>query len=313
MDFKQIAIAEAEFKATGNALGKNYILTPFSIPIPGDDNHKLEGVTCRPENGFTGYFYDEKHDKKKVLLHFTVGHLKGDILSLTSESRGHVSTAFVLGRDGTIYQLFSSAAWSYHLGIGALGGNGNQSKISVAIEISNYGPLIKNGNNLETVYSKPDRRDVYCTVNDTDQYIKLDKSFRGYQYYTAFTNEQYHHLILLLRYLTASYKIPRTFPSEAERFETTRSASADLEGIMSHVNFRTDKIDIGPAFDWERVIAGVQAEVYGGNPLEDLVKRKEKEVEEAKAVVEEAQAELEIKETELAEAKEQLEMSKVHS
>jgi N-acetylmuramoyl-L-alanine amidase len=313
MDFNRVAKAEADFKATGNALGKKYILSPFSIAIPGDDHHKLEGVTCRPENGFTGYFYQEKHDKKKVVLHFTVGHLKGDILSLTSESRGHVSTAFVLGRDGTIYQLFSSAAWSYHLGRNALGGNGNQSKLSIGIEISNYGPLIKKGNNLETVYSKADRKDVYCTMDDTEQYIKLDKAFRGYRYYTAFTNEQYHNLILLLRYLTASYKIPRTFPNENELFETTRSSSADLEGIMSHVNFRTDKIDIGPAFDWERVMSGVQAEVYGGNPLEDLVKRREKDVVEAKTVVEKAQVGLQTAETALAEAKEQLEMSEVGS
>ena len=137
----------------------------------------------------------------------------------------------------------------------------------------------KNGNNLETVYSKSNRRDVYCTMQDTEQYIRLDKSFRGYRYYTAFTNEQYHNLILLLRYLTASYDIPREFPNEADRFETKRSVSANMEGIMSHVNFRTDKIDIGPAFDWERVINGVQAEVYGGNPLEDLVKRAAKQVE----------------------------------
>jgi len=312
MDFKRVAKAEAEFKATGNALGKKYILSPFSIAIPGD-NHKLEGVTCRPENGFTGYFYKERHNKKKVVLHFTVGHLKGDILSLTSESRGHVSTAFVVGRDGTIYQLFSSAAWSYHLGRNALGGNGNQSKISIGIEISNYGPLIKKGNNLETVYSKANRKDVYCTMQDTEQYIKLDKAFRGYKYYTAYTDEQYHNIILLLRYLTASYKIPRKFPTEAGRFETKRANSADMAGIMSHVNFRTDKVDIGPAFDWERVIAGVEAEVYGGNPLEDLVKRKEKEVAEAKVAVEEAQAVLQTKEAELADAQDQLDMSEVSS
>ncbi len=313
MDFKRTAIAEADFRATGNALGKKYILTPFSIPIPGDDNHKLEGVTCRPENNFTGYFYQEKHEKKKVVLHFTVGHLKGDILSLTSESRGHVSTAFVVGRAGTIYQLFSSAAWSYHLGRNALGGNGNQSKLSIGIEISNYGPLIKKGNNLETVYSKANRKDVYCTMDDTEQYIKLDKAFRGYKYYAAFTDEQYHNIILLLRYLTKSYEIPRTFVGKTERFSTTRASSADMEGIMSHVNFRTDKIDIGPAFDWERVISGVQAEIYSGNLLEDLVKRRAQEVEEAKVVVEAAKVELQTAETALAEAEEQLEMSTIGS
>lgn len=292
MDFKKVAIAEADFKATGNAPGKKYELTPFSIPIPGEDNLKLDGMTCRPKNGYTGYYYNEKHTKKKVVLHFTVGHLKGDIMSLSSESRGHVSTAFVVARDGTIYQLFSSAAWSYHLGRNARGGNGTQSKASIGIEMSNYGPLTKKGNELHTAYASSTRKDVYCTLEDTEQYVKLPKKYRGYQYFTAFTNEQYHSIIVLLRYLTNTYDIPRKFVGESGRFETSSANSANFNGITSHVNFRSDKVDIGPAFDWERVINGVTAEVYGGNPLEDAVKAAEKKVEAAKQGVEDAKAAL---------------------
>jgi|AntRauTorckE5430_2_1112549.scaffolds.fasta_scaffold06736_2 N-acetyl-anhydromuramyl-L-alanine amidase AmpD len=313
MDFKAVAVAEADFKARGNAAGVDYELTPFSIPIPGDDNHKLDGITCRPKDGFSGYFYDEKFTKEKIVLHFTVGHLKGDIYSLSNKSRGHVSTAFVLGRSGMVFQLFSSAAWSYHLGRNSLGGNAVQSKISLGIEISNYGPLTKKGNNLETAYSSSTRKDVYCTLGDTDQYVKLPKSYRGYQYYTAFTNEQYHSLILLLRYLTATYQIPRQFVGEDSRFETTSAGSANFKGICSHVNFRKDKCDIGPAFDWDRVIAGVTAENYGGNPLEDDVKKAEAKVEEAKQAVQAANAALTTSEAELVAAQDALDAADVTS
>lgn len=312
MDFKKVAAAEADFKATGKALGKEFELKPFSIPIP-DEDITLDGMTCRPQNGFTGYFYNEKHPKKKIVLHFTVGHLKGDLLSLTSESRGHVSTAFVVARDGIVYQLFSSAAWSYHLGRNAQGGNGNQSKISIGIEISNYGPLTKKGNELHTAYSKANRKDVYCTLDDTDQYIKLPRSYRGYQYYTNYTNEQYHAIIVLLRYLTKTYDIPRKFVDEANRFKTTRSNSADFEGITSHVNFRSDKFDIGPAFDWERVIEGVTADTYGGNPLEDAVKKAEQQVAAAQQAVAEANAALVAAEAVLEAAQNALEDSEVVS
>lgn len=317
MDFKAVAAAEAEFKATGKAPGKQFVLTPFSIPVPGE-NIMLDGMTCRPENGFTGYFYNQRYTKKKVVLHFTVGHLKGDLLSLTSESRGHVSTAFVVARDGMVYQLFSSAAWSYHLGRSALGGNGNQSKISIGIEISNYGPLVKKGNELHTAYSKAadprrSKDDVYCTMDDTDQYIKLPKKYRGYQYFANYTNEQYHAIIVLLRYLTNTYEIPRKFVDEANRFSTTRAGSADFEGITSHVNFRTDKFDIGPAFDWDKVIAGVTAETYGGNPLEDAVKNAEKKVAETKLAVEAANEALAVALVELENAKNALEDSEVVS
>jgi N-acetyl-anhydromuramyl-L-alanine amidase AmpD len=317
MDFKAVAAAEAEFQATGKAPGKQFVLTPFSIPVP-DEDIMLDGMTCRPKNGFTGYFYNQKYSKKKVVLHFTVGHLKGDLLSLTSESRGHVSTAFVVARDGMIYQLFSSAAWSYHLGRNAQGGNGNQSKISIGVEISNYGPLIKKGNELHTVYSKAadprrSKDDVYCTLEDTEQYIKLSKKYRGYQYFANYTNEQYHAIIVLLRYLTNTYDIPRKFVDEANRFKTTRAGSADFEGITSHVNFRSDKFDIGPAFDWERVIAGVTADTYGGNPLEDAVKNAEKKVAEAQEAVEHANAALATAKAELEAAQNALEDSEVIS
>lgn len=313
MDFKKVAVAEADFQKTGKAAGVQYELTPFSIPIPGDDNHKLDGISCRPSNGFAGYYYDEKFTKEKVVLHFTVGHLKGDIYSLSNKSRGHVSTAFVLGRDGTVYQLFSSAAWSYHLGRNAKGGNTVQSKISLGIEISNYGPLIKKGSNLETVYSKDGRKDVYCTTDDTDQYIRLPKKYRGYQYYTKFTNEQYHSLILLLRYLTATYKIPRAFVAESGRHETSSASSANFKGICSHVNFRTDKIDIGPAFDWDRVIEGVTTENYGGNPLKDDVTNAEKALAEAKVTVVEANKALVAAEVKLVTAQDALDAADVTS
>ena len=305
MNFKQVAAAEAEFKATGKAPGKQYTLEPFSIAVPNEALN-LEGLLCRPKNGYDGYYYNEKYNKKKVVLHFTVGHLKGDILSLTSEKRGHVSTSFVVARDGTVYQLFSSSAWSYHLGRNAEGGNADQSKISIGIEISNYGPLIKKGNELHTVYSKDDRDDVYCTLDDTEQYIELPEKFRGYQYYTAFTNEQYHTIIILLRYLTNAYKIPRKFVDEDNRFKTSSSYSANFEGITSHVNFRRDKVDIGPAFDWNRVIEGVTAEVYTGNLLAEAVKKAEQKVADAKQALADANTKLAEAEAELEAARQAL-------
>ena len=307
MNFESVAKNEAHFRATGKAAGgRKFTLKPFSLPVPGDADLKMDGFTCRPADGYTGYYYAQKHKKEKIVLHFTVGHLRGDINSLSSPKRGHVSTAFVVARDGGIYQLHSSAHWSYHLGRGALGGNGTGSKKGIGIEISNYGPLTKRGNNLETAYSSTPGRDIYCTLADTDQYIKLDKPYRGYSYYTAYTDEQYHAIIVLLRYLTASYKIPRKFVPEADRFKTTTATSSNFKGIHSHVNYRKDKFDIGPAFDWDRVVAGVTAEVYSGNAAEFAVKKAEKKVADAKAALKAAQDALAAAEDELADAQDAL-------
>lgn len=307
MNFESVAKNEALFRNTGKAAGnRKFTLKPFRLPVPGDKDLKMDGFTCRPADGYTGYYYAEKHRKEKIVLHFTVGHLRGDINALTNKKRGHVSTAFLVARDGGIYQLHSSAHWSYHLGRNALGGNKSGSQKGIGIEISNYGPLTKRGNNLETAYSSTPGRDIYCTLADTDQYIKLDKPYRGYTYYTAYTDEQYHAIIVLLRYLTASYKIPRKFLPEADRYKTTTANSASWRGIHSHVNYRKDKFDIGPAFDWDRVIAGVTAEVYTQNAAEFAVKRAEKRVEEAQNALAAAQDELAEAEDALANAEDAL-------
>ncbi|MFK7947501.1 MAG: N-acetylmuramoyl-L-alanine amidase [Saprospiraceae bacterium] len=308
MDFNQVKLAEAEFRRTGL---NRYKLEAHSSKIPGEEV-ELEVVHCDPKDGFTGYYYNQKDTKEKIVLHFTVGHLKGDISSLTSKKRGHVSTPFVIARDGTIYRLFSSANWSYHLGRKALGGNQTQSRKSIGIEISNYGPLFKKGNELHTYYSsavspRNTKKDVYCTLDDTDQYIKLPKKFRNIEYFTKFTDEQYHSIIVLLRYLTTAYKIPRKFVDEASRFKTVSSASSQFKGICSHVNFRTDKSDIGPAFDWDRVIAGVTADVYTGNVLEAAVEKAKQDVATAQQGVEAAKAALTTAEATLTAAEAALE------
>lgn len=300
MHHSKLQDREQQFIETGVAARRSFKMNKFTLPINGEEL-KLEGYTVRPADGFEGYFYAQKFDKKRIVLHFTVGHIQGDINALSDPRRGHVSTAFVLGRTGAVFQLFSSYHWSYHLGRGALGGNGTGSKSSIGIEISNYGPLIKRGNNLETVYSREAGHDVYCSLDDTDQYIKLDKPFRGYEYYTQYTDAQYDSLIVLLRYLTARYEIPRAFLAPEERWETSL-ANATFEGIISHVNSRTDKVDIGPAFDWERVIEGVKAPVYPVPQEIQQVKALKTEIEALKAKLKSLETELIIAEQEAADA-----------
>ena len=234
----------------------------FAIDIPTDLMYCIEGHACRPSNGYSGYFEAEELPKERIVLHFTVGNLKSDINALTDPNRGRVSTAFVMARNGTLFQLFNAKYWSHHLGRGAKGGNQVGSKASIGIEISNYGPLKRVGNELKTIYDQ-----VYCTLDDTDKYLKLDTDYRGNTYYAAYTPQQYDHLIRLLRYLTAAYEIPREFLPVDRRYEASVE-NATFKGIVTHVNSRTDKVDIGPAFNWDLVIKGVTMPEYDPFKLE---------------------------------------------
>ncbi len=294
MRYSDLEKSERQFQQTKRAVGREFELEPFSLKVPEDENLTLEGYTCRPANGYSGYFEAQKVDKEAIVMHFTVGHLQSDIHVLTKPKAGQkkwrLSVAFVIGRDGTIYQLHSSAHWSHHLGKDAYGGNSDMSKRTIGIELCNYGPLKKVNNNLETAYSRPKknpgRTDVYCTMDDRDQYIQLDTPYRGYTYFATFTDEQYESLIVLLRYLTATYEIPRAFIPEPERYQANW-AHTRFKGILTHVNFRSSgKVDFGPAFDWDRLIKGVQGETYG------VVSEEEAEVLAAKRTVRQAEQRL---------------------
>ncbi len=251
MKATSISNHEKTFFETGrDSDGKEFMLSEMTVPIKGT-NEVLPYINCRPKNGDTSFFYQEKNTKTQIVLHYTAGYIKGDVAAL-SRPNNHVSTPFIIARNGKILNLWSSAYWSYHLGSGAIGGNTNGSKRTIAIEMSNIGFLKRIDNKLVTVYSDTD---VYCDIREKQFYTKLESPYRGELYYARFTRRQYHSLQLLLHYLTAEYNIPRAFLPEDQRYITgAENELVNFKGIVSHVNYRSSgKWDIGPAFDWEKI------------------------------------------------------------
>lgn len=260
MVFANLPAQEERFRQTGG--GGEYVLRPIAVPVP-NESLTLNGLLCTPKQR-QGYYYDTVHAKERIVLHVTVGGLPGDIRTLTRHDY-HVSVPFVIARDGTIYQLFSSTFWSGHLGKEAVGNAtaNAQDKRTIGIELSNYGPLDRRSNRLETTYG-----DTYCALTQTSAYQQLTSTFRGKAYFASFTDAQYDSLAVLLRYLTAQHRIPRQFLPEANRFQT-RNEVLNFRGIVSHVNYRASgKWDIGPAFDWARLIRDVQAPAFAQPPIQ---------------------------------------------
>ena len=115
----------------------------------------------------------------------------------------------------------------------------------------------RRSNRLETTYGS-----TYCALTQTSAYQNLTATFRGKTYFATFTDAQYDSLTVLLRYLTAQHQIPRQFLPETQRYQT-RNEVLNFRGIVSHVNYRASgKWDIGPAFDWARLIRDVQAPTF---------------------------------------------------
>jgi len=249
MKASSIIAHENTFQASGvDSFGKKFILKENTFLIKGTAE-TIKIMDCARDNGDKSFFYQEETAKRKILLHFTMGYLKGDIATLTKE---HVSVPFVIGRNGTIYNLFASKYWSYHLGPGAIGGNTGMSRESIGIEISNIGPLKLIGDNLVTTYSNTD---VYCSVAETQYYTKLSTQYRNFEYFATYTPAQYEAVRQLLNFLCAKYNLPKSFLPDPQRYQVMDDAGfKNYTGIVSHVNCRTSKVDIGPAFDWNKIM-----------------------------------------------------------
>jgi N-acetyl-anhydromuramyl-L-alanine amidase AmpD len=225
---------EADFSANlVDSYGKKFTVVPGAFPYVR--HLKLPNPT---------HFIAEKRTKKRIVCHFTAGVLKGDIATLTTNK---VSTQFVLARDGTAYQLFDTNYCAYHLGPSNDGSYSNtqMSFESIAIEISNIGPLKLKDGVMYDIYGKP-----YCAEESTSYYDKV--SFRGYDYYASFTSAQYKTLNNLLNDLCLKHSIPHTMISPGLRHAYGPKAAQGV-GISTHVNWRKDKYDLAPNFDFSKL------------------------------------------------------------
>ena len=245
MLFSKIPEHESSFDTNKKDISGN--LFSFTEDTLGD-----LAITKLASTQTSNYFYAEDTTKKSIAIHFTAGYIKGDVAALTKKDN-HVSVAYLIARSGKVYNFFDPKKWSYHLGSGAVGGNTIGSKQSIAIEISNIGPLVLNGSQLDTTYKVGDK---YCDLSDKDAYIKLDEPFRGYSYFSSFTQEQYDSLRILIDELCDKFDIPKEFIKEENRFSvfSSKSEANEFQGICTHVNYRSSgKWDIGPAFEWAQI------------------------------------------------------------
>jgi N-acetylmuramoyl-L-alanine amidase len=213
-----------------------------ALPYKKVKQGELEVLKVKSNNHF---FLPAKYPKRRIVLHHTAGNVYGDLLTLTQNKL--VSVPYLIGRDGVIYNLFDWRGWSYHLGPGAIGGNETQSKLSIGIELTNYGFLIKKG---EVLYTYLD--EIYCTLADTELYKKVPM-YRGYEYFATYAAPQYLALNSLLQYLNKESGIPLQLMSENKRLAYTDSVLKH-NGIVSHVNYRrSGKWDVSPAFDFDTI------------------------------------------------------------
>jgi len=133
-------------------------------------------------------YFQEDSKKTQIYLHHTAGG--GDAAAVSrywNSNETRIATAFVVGERGTIVQCFSSRHWAWHLGIDSedfikVGTKyKNLNKLSVGIEVCNWGPLkLVNGKYYNYV-----KKSV-----DPSMVTTLDQPYKGHIYWYKYTDAQ---------------------------------------------------------------------------------------------------------------------------
>jgi N-acetyl-anhydromuramyl-L-alanine amidase AmpD len=187
-------------------------------------------------------YFAESSPKTQIYLHHTAGNGNAEGVSrYWNGNDSRIATAFIIGENGTIVQCFSSKHWAWHLGIDQedFARNGakysNLNKLSVGIEVCNWGYLKKKG----------DKYYNYAGGVVNPSYVtELDQPYKGYKYWYKYSDAQIESLRQLVVYLCETYDIPKDYRSEIWAID--KEAFKGTKGIFTHNSVRKDKSDMYP-------------------------------------------------------------------
>jgi N-acetylmuramoyl-L-alanine amidase len=219
----------------------------------------------------------------QFVIHFDVCGTSRQCFKVLQDGRG-LSVHFMLDLDGTIYQTLDLKERAWH----ATTSNGR----SVGVEIANMGAYpVNEANPFAEWYAKEPNGETRITI--PPQYGDggiLTKNFVGHparpepiigmiqgkeliQY--DFTPQQYQALIKLTATLCKVLpKIKCDYPKDAAgNLIRQKLPDAELEayeGVLGHFHIQTDKVDPGPAFQWDYVIGSARRLLHNGmSPMAD--------------------------------------------
>lgn len=187
-------------------------------------------------------YIKKEYTKTQIVLHHTVSNgSAGDVMRFWKTLPTRVGTCMIIERDGTINQLFSSKYYAGHLGLkpdhfiekGIPYTDLN--KTSIGIELIAWGGLTDKGGALYNTYDKR---------VENEPVVKLDKPFRGYSHFHAYTEKQIESVKNLLLYWGKLYNIPLDYREDI--WDVNEDALEGTPGVWTHVSFRKDKSDCYP-------------------------------------------------------------------
>lgn len=187
--------------------------------------------------------------KRQIVLHFTAGGTAAGAVGSWKGDGRTVATAYVVDQFGTIFECFDPSYWAFALGVRhALSRQAEQGAIQ--IEIVGWGPLRLRTETSSLCSWPRNWTNRYCGIEETARYVKAD--YRGEHYFSAFPEVQLEAVAALCRYLCRRFEILPDIPPADFRGVANVPRAAGFRGIVAHENYRKDKWDVGPAWNWDK-------------------------------------------------------------
>ena len=183
-------------------------------------------------------------EKDLIVLHHTVGGSVESTVDYWKSNPKRIATAYLVERNGDIFEVFDPRYWAFHLGL--TGSGGAVDKRSIGIEIASEGPLIQWGGKLYC-YGIVSPKTLF-----TQAYYDHKAPWREYRFFDAYSEEQIAAVIALVGDLCGRFGIPRQIP--ATHYDAD-AAYRDFKGVLGHHHLRPDKTDVHPGCPWARLAA----------------------------------------------------------
>jgi N-acetyl-anhydromuramyl-L-alanine amidase AmpD len=187
-------------------------------------------------------YFKEKQFKNQIVIHHTAGGSNADnVMHGWNFNVERIATAYLIDGLGVIKQAFEPEYWAYHLGLKS-GNNLSLNKGSIGIEVCNWGQLIKKG----------DKYYNYINKEVPENEVVFLKKFRGFEYYHKYNDLQLASLKKLLNELCAKFAINKKYNSDM--WDISPNALKGVNGIYTHVSYRSDKNDMSPQINLIEVL-----------------------------------------------------------
>jgi N-acetyl-anhydromuramyl-L-alanine amidase AmpD len=209
----------------------------------------------------------------QFVIHYDAAGTSRSCFQILHDSRG-LSVHFMLDLDGTLYQTLDLKERAWH----ATTSNSR----SIGIEIANRGAYASNENDLTKGWYQKDATGTFITIPPQygtnsqrtphfvgrparSELVQGEIQGKMLQQYDL-TSQQYEALTKLTATLCTVFpKLTCDYPRDPSGHLITAKLPDDVlanyHGVLGHFHIQTNKVDPGPAFQWDTVINGARKQM----------------------------------------------------